>query len=665
MKILKARNGIALMAVLVIMLITSLFIPVMFSMSDTSVSIAVKGTDRQRASYLARSVTEMSVAAFRKVDSKATNNAELTSEQAAFMEQIKIISDVNHENFAPGKSINSQTIYMLSKTESGVEDIRYTSDTTERDNLIDDEKYILIGEATCTITFDGSVHYYEIDNETNAKTEINKAANENDPMNKKDLAKRDKKYIEEILPDFNEKAMAGTADYTLTKVQNKNLIFTSVAEVNKIKATRTCFLVMKTEPSKDDWVVFGIEGEDNTGGNQVFVDPNKATSVVPISYSNEMIDAEYQRQPLLVYNCVGNMIIEPTNFKDVNDQIDSGEDEENRDGRTTVGVNGSKLVLGVQPGLNTAPDNDPSYNVLQGVNYDEQIKGEDKNENGVLDDGEDKNDNGKLDKDGVRYNNFVAFGATNAIRVGMPVNLLVNPCRAYRFGDMGVSFSGGVQVYDPNASLFKIMIFQAPVIQFTGRTDMMMSFYVRGDEKARRMSSIILTAPDSTPYSYYNEDRGKSVKAGMVYFEEDCYIWIIEYGDDGSSKDMATVYNRDSDFLIKKIANKGDVYYFNTEVEQVDCKCPEGQTECTCDSKKVGLSLTGWYLETKFLDGLNEEQKWWDLWGETKEELFRYYLSTKERTYYEDDFYYLGNVNAQNTVYSSPQIEDYYVVWTQ
>ena len=54
MKILKMRNGIALMAVLVIMLITSLFIPIMFNLSTTSIKIAITGTDRQRSSYLAR-----------------------------------------------------------------------------------------------------------------------------------------------------------------------------------------------------------------------------------------------------------------------------------------------------------------------------------------------------------------------------------------------------------------------------------------------------------------------------------------------------------------------------------------------------------------------------------------------------------------------------------
>ena len=79
------------------------------------------------------------------------------------------------------------------------------------------------------------------------------------------------------------------------------------------------------------------------------------------------------------------------------------------------------------------------------------------------------------------------------------------------------------------------MMFQAPTIQFNERIDMMMSFYVRTGEDARRMSSVVLSAPESTPYSYYNEDREQVVKAGMVYFSEDSYLWIIEPMDDGSS----------------------------------------------------------------------------------------------------------------------------------
>jgi len=658
MKILKARNGIALIAVLTIMLLTSLFIPVMFSMSDSSLAIAVKGTDRQRASYLARTVTEMSVAAFKKADaqrdlvtspkpSDTDGDGEFSEEEnaaalqvaqaadrrrAAFLAEIDKISNPKNAQYNPYGSISSETIYMLTMNDGDEEIIKYASGEAQKEEL-ENAGFTLIGEGSCTITFDGSIHYYKTYTNNNAVEEIWPAANAKDPMNKDDLTYRETKYRNDM-EAFHTAVIQGTANYTLTKKENKNLIFTSVAEVNGIKSSRTCLLVMKTEPSEEDWIVFGIEGQSNTGGNQVFVDPDKATSVVPIKYDSKIQSTGIQNQPLLVYTCVGNMVIEPTDFidttkpkKDAQGNIikDSNGNiiyEEN----TTVGVNNSQLVLGVQPGLNTTPNNDPYYKTIDAVNYDEQKKG-------------------------VQYNNFVAFGATNAIKVGMPVNLLVNPCRAKRIGD------GWLINKTPNASLFKIMIFQAPVIQFTGRTDMMMSFYERdSSEAARRMSSIILTAPESTPYSYYHPDLDRTVKAGMVYFDADCYVWVIEYDDDGSSSAWTgalseTVYDRDSDFKKYKIANAGDVYYFNAEIK-------DGSGE------NVGLSLTGYFLETDYKVNYNSSSSWWNIWKKTKQELFKYYLTAQDSTFHKGDLLYLGNVNDPNTILKYPEIEDYYIVWT-
>lgn len=629
MKILKARNGIALMAVLVIMLITSLFIPVMFSMSDTSVSIAVKGTERQQASYLARSATEMCVAAFRKVDTKKTKGQGLSTAERTFMAEIDKLVNVENPAFDPYGSVTFETIYMLSKIESGVEDIQYVSGETAKEDLME-KSYNLIGEATCTVTYDGSVTYYQTFTDKQKPTEILKPNPAVDTVEeyKADLIDREKKY-KELMKTFHEDVKGSdTVGYSYSKKENRNLNFTTVATtVNGINATRTCLLVMKTEPSEEGWLVFGIQGQSNTGGNQVFVDPDKATSVVPIKYSMEMQGYKIQNQPLLIYTAVGNMLIEPTNFKDVNKQVGT-------DGDTTVGVNNSQLVLGVQPGLNTSPNNDPNYKVIDSVNYDEQ-------------------------KSGVQYNNFVAFGATNAIKVGMPVNLLVNPCRGKRVGD------GYYINYTPNASLFKIMIFQAPVIQFTGRTDMMMSFYERdernGNAKARRMSSIILAAPESTPYSYFHPELKRTVKAGMVYFDADCYMWVIEYDDDGSSSAWTgalaeTVYERDSDFQVYKIANAGDVYYFNAEVES--------KNKDTGEPEKTGLSLTGYFLETKYKTIEPDTTDWWNVWGNTKQNLFSQYLKAQENTYNPGDLLYIGNVNDQNTVFKAPEIDDYYTVWT-
>ena len=644
MKILKARNGIALAAVLVILLITSLFIPVMFNLSDTSMMIAVKGTDRQRASYFARTVTEMCVASFTKIDTKKSNGQELASSEQLFINAIAELSDSENANYNPYGEIKSTTIYMLTKTVDGEEDIVYESTEIEKNARINDG-YVLKGEGSCTITFDGSVNYYKIYNDDGRKEEVFPVQNLNDPMNPTDLAKRELQYKNQIRKldangnpvveedsdgdlkvvdgDYTKAVKAGTADYSLTKIENKNLIFTSTATVNGITANKQCVVVMKATPSQDDCLVFGTPDLDNTGGDQVFVDPNKATAVVPIKY-NQNFGSDMQNQPLLVYSCAGNMVIQAHDFLDsypTNKKIDGIDSDGN--GRVSVGNNGSPLKLGIQPGVNYGTNNVPSGEI-DAVNYISQQKD-------------------------IQYNNFVAFAATNAIRVELPIDLMVNPCRTgLRGGD--IDFSG-----EKNASLFKIMIFQAPVIQFAGTTEMMMSFYDVDD--ARRMSSIVLTAPESTPYTYYNEDRGKSVKAGMVYFEQDCYLWIIEYGEDGENWTWETRYDKNSTIHPFKVANAGDVYYFNAEV-------PSTNTDTGLE-EKVGLSLTAYYIETKYATDLSTEGTAGSFWKETRNDLFKAYLNQQDKMYKEDDLYYIGNLYELGSAIEVPPVDDYYVVWTK
>ncbi len=655
MKILKARNGIALIAVITIMLLTSLFIPVMFGMSDSSLAIAVKGTDRQRANYLARTVTEMCVASFTKIDTKKNNHQELASSEQSFINAIAALSDSKNANYNPYGEIKSTTIYMLTKTVDGEEDIVYESTESEKDARIN-AGYVLKGEASCTITFDGSVNYYKIYTADGRKEECFPVNNPNDPMNPDDLAIRELAYKNQIRVldtdgnpkvdsddkvldgDYTKAVKNGTADYSLTKIENKNLIFTSTATVNGITAKKQCVVVMKATPSQDDCLVFGTPDLDNTGGNQLFVDPNKATAVVPIKY-NQNIGMGMQNQPLLVYSCVGNMVIQPHNFLvsfpkprvDGEEGYDSDKEEyyqnlrnlianvdSDGDGRASAGNGGSTLKLGIQPGVNYGDNNVPS-DEIDGVNYDYQQKE-------------------------IQYNNFVAFAATNAIRVELPIDLMVNPCRTrVRFGD------GPEQ----NASLFKIMIFQAPVIQFAGTTEMMMSFY--NIDNARRMSSIVLTAPESTPYTYYNEDRGKSVKAGMVYFEQDCYLWIIKYGEDGEDWTSQTRYDKNSTIHPYKVANAGDVYYFNAEVPSIN--------KDTGLEEKVGLSLTAYYIETKY--ATDPESTAGSFWKDTREDLFKAYLNQQDKMYKEDDLYYIGNLYEMGSVIEEPAVEDYYIVWTK
>ena len=693
MKILKMRNGIALMAVLVIMLLTSLFIPVMFNLSTTSIKIAITGTDRQRSSYLARTVCEMSVAAFKNFDSepytKIDPNAidELSGEKLTDL--YTGISEDEKKNYDPLieqynllknkqiEYINTERVYMYSTTTTGIEYVKVTTrngveietkiskkqydellialeamvgrgenpgyelreyPNREVENVVyatkntpeyaeysgKPELYKLVGDAQCKITYDDSVHYYITNNDTQVVEEVDE-----------DTYKSKLATLEQALKNNQN------VTYSVSKKDNKNLTFTSTATVKGMVTKRSCVLVLQTYPGEEDWLVLGIGDENGnrtgSGGNQVFVDPKKASARIPIEY-NQAIDSSYIKQTLLVYSAVGNMLIQPAKMIDKNTPKKDANGNIIKDAQGNIvyeeastGVNNSEFVLGVQPGLNTTPNDDPSYEIIDGMNYESS-------------------------KEVAQMNNFVAFTSTNAIQVDMPVNLLVNPCRANRLGD---------NISRKNGSLFKVMMFQAPTIQFNRRLDMMMSFYVpTNNSDARRMSSIVLMAPESTPYNYWNEDRQQVVKAGMVYFQEDCYLWIIPYGEDGSASSWAgflseTVYERDSDFTKIKIASAGDVYQFNADVT-VDAD--NGKKE------RVGLSLTGYYLETEYIPKMQEyeEGNWWQIWNNTKTAIFASYMNgafgERDKTYYPDDFKYFGNMKTDPI--EVPEVDDYFTIWT-
>ena len=105
MSILTKKNGVALIAVLAILLILTLLIPAMFTMSETATEAAMRGTDQFRASYLARTMIEMSVAAFQD----AYDNAEekivpYEAHMQKFLEQTK--------------KMDAQTVYMY-RNDSG------------------------------------------------------------------------------------------------------------------------------------------------------------------------------------------------------------------------------------------------------------------------------------------------------------------------------------------------------------------------------------------------------------------------------------------------------------------------------------------------------------------------------------------------------------------
>ena len=684
MKILKKRNGIALVAVLTIMLITSLFIPVMFNLTDTSLMVAITGTDRQRSSYLARTICEMSVAAFKKFDSEEYTKIDpnaideisgkkltelytgLTAAEKAHYD--KLIAEYNKLKSGEKDKILTDTVYMYSTTTTGTEYVKVvtrngveienkiskktydellrayedmttkdedpgyelraydnrtieelvyaTQGTDEYTTYSGDSDYTLVGSGYCEITYDNSTQYYKTITATQKVEELSSEEEYND-----------------LVRILEERLKAGqTVDYSVSKKENKNVNFTAIATVKNITIRRSCVLVLQTYPGEEDWLVLGIEGM-GTGGNQVFVDPKKASARIPIEY-DQAVDNSYIKQTLLVYSAVGNMLIQPAKLTDKNKPLKdvNGNNILDANGnivydKASTGVNNSEFVLGIQPGLNTTPNDDPSFEVIDGMNYESS-------------------------KEVSQMNNFVAFTSTNAIQVDMPINLLVNPCRANRLGD---------NITKTNGSLYKVMLFQAPTIQFNRSIDTMMSFYVpTNNSDARRMSSIVLMAPEDTPYNYYNEDRQKVVKAGMVYFQEDCYLWIIPYGEDGSASSWAgflseTVYERDSDFTKIKIANAGDVYQFNADV--------------MVNNERVGVSLTGYCLETEYIPNMEkyEDGEWWQIWSNTKTAIFANYMQGSfggrdNPTYVKDDFKYFGNMK-QDPI-EVPEVDDYFTIWT-
>lgn len=701
MKILKARNGIALVAVLTIMLISSLFIPLMFNLSDTSLYTAVKGTDRQRASYLARTVTEMSVAAFKKFDSisiedltttqlqlkngidalingtdddgkipivpvamfktyvdgyryyKIVNGNEKEISETDYNVLLQTLADLERAGQTATFELRMESSVTYYKVENGVktkitksiydglkaepvqgvelttesdpiEKICYTPKSgagSEYENWMESSDYTYLGEAQCEMTYEGGTTYYK-------KWLAAKDGHEAGEVEKlsKDQYLAD---VQTYMAAVKNKTL-DTLGWEVSSSNNKNIKFTTIAEVNGIKATRSCVLVLPTYPTEDEW--FTLSTAENTGGNQVFVDPNKATSRVPINYDRGG-NAKYQEQSLLVYSSVGNMVIGYGTVKGREDSI-----------TYQKGTNGADFVLGIEPGINTdEPEDDPNCAILAGVNYD-----------------------GRLES--TQSNNFVAFTSTKAIKVELPINLLVNPCRS---GTIIPPLHWG-DGETPNASLYKIMMFQAPDIIFDGKVEMMMSFFFRGDEDARRMSSVVLNAPSNTPYSYIHEDYGP-VKAGRVFFTEDCYLYIIPYGEVGSHIDTQTVYYLDEsvgDIQRHKIASAGDVYYFNAEVMQTkDIVDAAGEPTGDTVTNLVGFSLTGYYLETEYFENYADENKdeWWKVWNNTQAAIFGSYVKTnftgQNATYKKDDFHYIGNIKDGISLIEYPEPEDYYVIW--
>ena len=657
MKILTKKNGIALVAVLTVLLVLTLLLPAMFTMSENATYWSVVGKDIQRASYLARSICEMSIGTFKTTYSRESNDsASATSKIQAEYDKLqqKKISE-----------IKTNIVKMYVNQDDG-EDYRYSTDlhkTTFQPLSL--EGYDYIGEGSCTITYSNSIEYflqdltnnktYQIEDNTSmtAKT-IYKTLYDTAAV-KGDILQNHKDLVLEITGESENNLKNHT--FTVTSLQNEAFLFTSTATVNGKKATRSAIVVLPTNPAEKNWLVYQSKKENGTykkegTGNETFVNLDMATGMSVIEYSDGGINADdYKPQTLLTFSCLGNMHITTKGLKDL-------------DGNLVENVSaydGTDYVLDCAPGLNTTPANDPTYRIIDGINAAQYHPGE-----------------ATADvQDDIQRGNFIAFTATNSITVDLPVQLLVNPCRASRIGDMTLDYLfdwelewyNRLQLTHKNQSIYKNLVFQAPDIVFNRGVDMLVSFYTPNNNRdARRITSVTLSAPENSTYSY-KKDNGEVVRAGRVLFMEDCYVYVVNYGDDGSGYSDSwyefprTVYYRDSDFTKIKVASAGDMYYFNTEVAL--------KSKTTNKDTPIGFSLAAYAIETKYyndyINSAGQTSSWWEIWTKMQQAIFSQYLYFGNEPVYEpDDFRLIGNMFEDGFAsgdITSVDPDELYVLW--
>ena len=171
------------------------------------------------------------------------------------------------------------------------------------------------------------------------------------------------------------------------------------------------------------------------------------------------------------------------------------------------------------------------------------------------------------------------------------------------------------------------------------------------------MTSLVFSAPDNTPYSYPNEGRPDKdgnptvVKAGKIYFAEDVYIWLIPFSEDGSNYKTQTVYYKGKDIILYKVANAGDVFYFNAEVDNGD-------------GLNSGFVLSKYFLDVVYSEIDHSNNEWYDIWGNIQTAIFDVYqnYNQKDYEYVKEDFSWIGNVYSSSTG-RFPVIDAFTVVW--
>ena len=488
-RILKARNGVALIAVLAILLILTLLLPVMFTMSKRATENSMKGMDKQRAAYLARTTIEMAVAAFEKdYENNPGNYADFLDDDkpSPTAEQIANgVSDPHTFLIAP--------VYMYEKGGEYV----YTTNASDIFSNVENQTVksgiTYIGEADGTMKYINTPEYYKIKTATQVAEKITE----------EEYYAESEKFVNGIY--------SGEADddYQYAKIDNRIIEFYVKSTAKKQSNQRKCRLVLPTDAAEKKWIL-----PASKDGIQVFADSTKATNIINMNMKNT--GKSGFKQPLYVFSCQGNMKISFDNLS-TEDNIENKHGTSKSQEAATVDT--SILSFGVYPLTSTDPANDPDFSCFKATDMHTW-------------------------HDGAQKDNFIALTCTDTMQWDVPIKLLVNPCRVggTRTGDLNARLT------TDNYSLYKALICQAPQIVFNKQIDIMVSLYMK--DNAVRMTSLTLSAPSVTQYSYdvkhtTTEGIGSHKEevttvttiqnAGKVMFMQDVNVWFIPYGEKGSA----------------------------------------------------------------------------------------------------------------------------------